>query len=170
MSSKEDFLKKLQENQNNQQNRLSQVKADIAFFCSAMFDLTKQIEIWLDGSGLQVVTKEHQFKDESISFIDGCEALSTYQIAICTMQNGAKSAVVKSESVYGDTASKGWASLIIDTPNRAPRIQRFLLRLCEDRTWTIRNDDMPTSMHDPLIKPEYELTEENFFQAIQSLA
>ena len=170
MSAKEGFFRKVQENQNNKKDQLSQVKADVTFFRSAMFDLTKQIETWLDGSGVQVVTTEQHINDESISFIDGCEALSTYKIAVCTMQNGPKVAVVKPASVYGGTASKGWASLTIDTPNRAPRIQRFLLRLGEGGTWTVRNDDMPTNMHDSLDKQEYKLTEENFFQAIQPLA
>lgn len=170
MSARDGFFKKVQENQNNQQDLLSKVRADVMSFRAAMFDLTKQVENWLNGSGVEVFTTENLFNDESISFIQGCEGLSTYKIAACRIKNGAKTAALEPVAVYGGRATKGWASLTIDTPNRAPRIQKFLLLLGEDGLWKIRNDNMPTHMNDSLIKQEYELNEESFFQAIESLA
>jgi len=170
MSARDGFFKKVQENQDNQQNLISRVQADVMSFRAAMFELTKQVEQWLHGSGVEVATTEKLFNDESVSFIQGCEDLSTYKISSCRIKNGPKTAVIEPAAAYGGKATKGWASLTIDTPNRAPRIQKFLLRLGEDGTWTIRNDDMPSNMHDPLIKQEFALTEETFFQAIESLA
>ena len=139
-------------------------------FRSAMFELTKQVEQWLHGSKLEVATAEKSFNDESVSFIQGCESLSTYKISSCRIKNGLKTAVIEPAAAYGGNATKGWASLTIDNPNRAPRIQKFLLRLGEDGTWSIRNDDMPSNMHEPLVKKEHALTEDTFFQAIDSLA
>lgn len=170
MSAKDAFLKKVQENKSNQEDLRSIVQAHRTSFRSAMFDLTKQVDHWLHGSGVEVITAERNFHDETIITLNGCEDLSSYSVAVCTMSNGTKTATIEPLGIHLRKGTKGWASLIIDAPNRAPRTQRFIMRLIDDGTWTIRNDDVPSTIHEPLIKPETPLTEESFFQTISSLA
>ncbi|WP_283647538.1 hypothetical protein [Hafnia paralvei] len=170
MSAKDEFFKKVQESNNTQEDLRSRVQANIMSFRAAMFDLTKQVDSWLNGSGIGVTTTEQSFRDETILMLPGCENLSSYKASFCKMQNGSKMAIIEPIGIYGGTATKGWASLAIDTPNRAPRIQKFILRLNDNGTWSIRNDDAPSSMYEPLIKPESPLTEDSFFQTISPLA
>lgn len=170
MSAKDDFFKKVQENNSKQEDLRASLQARRTSFRSAMFDLTKQVDHWLHGSGVEVITTERNFHDETIITFNGCEDLSLYSAAVCKISNGTKTATIEPLGIHLRKETKGWASLTIDTPNRAPRTQRFIMRLIDDGTWTIRNDDASSSIHEPLIKQETPLTEESFFQTISSLA
>lgn len=170
MSAKDDFFKKVRENADSDEERRSKVKSDINTYRSAIYDLTKQIEIWLHGSGVGVSTTENNFRDETILTLQGCEDLSAYQIHVCGIKNGEKVAIIAPEGIYGGRRTKGWASLIIKIPNQIPGTLKFILRFTDENNWTIKTGEDVASMYASVIDEEIPLTEESFFRAIQSLA
>lgn len=170
MSAKDAFFKKMKENSSSKEELRSKVKTDKDFYRGAIFDLTKLFETWLHGSGVKVTTTDNNFSDETILTRQGCEDLSAYQVHVCTIENGENIAFLTPEGIYGERGAKGWASLTINTPSRAPRTLKLTLRLADNGTWTISPDDNVASVYASPIREEMPLTEEVFFQAIQSLA
>lgn len=166
MSAKESFFKKVKENKSNQEEFANKIRSDIGSFRNKMFELTKDIDMWLHGSGVEVVISEVPFNDGTISAIPGIESLSNYKSSVCRMKNGSKTALLQPEGIYGGE-NKGWASLTIETPERHPATQRFLLRVRSDDSWVIKKEYTKqfVSKYD-----EKDLTESSFFEAIESLA
>lgn len=166
MSAKDDFFKKVTENKERQEATKVQIASDTLRFTNAMHHLIQQIEAWLHKSGIDVVVTENEHHDESIMMYSGGEKLSTYRVKSCHMKNGVKKASLIPIAVYGGQ-KRGWASLSIDNPNRAPRNQKYLLSLSSDDVWIIKQDIVsPRAQQDN----GAELTEESFFQALESLA
>lgn len=170
MSAKDDFFKKVQENNEAQQTHEERVKSDIQVFRSRMSSLAKQVEQWLHGSGIEVSITEKHHHDESIMCqLNNNTNLDRYTIASVSLKNQTKIATLNPVGVYGGGA-RGWVSLVVDTPSRAPRLQQFLLRLDkEEDNWTIRSDIQPVGRPGQLPQSD-PLTEETFFKAIESLA
>jgi hypothetical protein len=169
MSAKDEFFKKVQENKATQQSQEENTKRDIQTYLTGMEKLTQQIQRWVNGSTFSVTVSEVDFQDETLLMMqDSVRNFSRYRNVTLKITNNNKTALLAPLGVYGGGAV-GWASLLIDNPSRAPRQERFLLRLNrEDNVWSIRPDITPT-LRDPL--PENTpLTEEIFFQTIGNLA
>ncbi|TBL63852.1 hypothetical protein [Hafnia paralvei] len=162
MSAKDGFLKKVQENNEAQQSNEERVKKDIQEFRSRVFSLAKQVEQWLHGTGIQVSIGSKRLHDETVSFAMGNSAHGSYEVTTVQLQNNTKSARIEPEWLYG-LGLKGSVELVIDTPNRSPRQQKFSLCMGPNESWLISRDGQR--------KNEGEtLTEETFFSSIESLA
>ena len=170
MSAKDDFFKKVKENNSSQEERRSKVQTDKVFYRGAVFDLTELFESWLRGSGVKVTITDNDFSDETILTLQGCEDLNTYKVHVCRIENGEKIAVLAPEGIYGERGAKGWASLTINTPNSAPNTLTLTLRLDNDGVWNIGPGDNAADVYASPFEKEMQLTEESFFLAIQSLA
>ncbi|HAV2047610.1 TPA: hypothetical protein JHJ56_003842 [Raoultella ornithinolytica] len=172
MSAKDAFIKKSQENFSKQQALAEKILEDTKYFCARLYDLTKEIDLWLDKTCVTVKASQVTHNDANIESLPDGEKYSKYQTKIIKMQNGLKSGSLTPFSVYGDGAN-GWCLLEIDNPYNYPRVEKFWLRLYkESHSWSIRRDVDPStvSRHTPLILPEEPLTEDSFFQAIKNLA
>jgi hypothetical protein len=170
MPAKDAFFQKVQENKVTQQSQEESIKRDIQTYTTSMVKLTQQIQQWVNGSGVSVTVSEVDFQDDTLSMMQGSiRNLSRYRNVTLKITNDNKTASLTPLGVYGGGAV-GWASLVIDNPSRAPRQERFLLRLNrEDNVWSIRPDITP-NLRDPLLPENTPLTEEIFFQTISSLA
>lgn len=168
MSAKDAFFQKVQENKATQQSQEENIKQDIQTYRAGMVKLTQQIQQWVNGSGVVVTVSEVDFQDETLLMMqDSIRNLSRYRNVTLKITNNNKTALLMPSGVYGGGAV-GWASLLIDNPSRAPRLERFLLRLNrEDNVWSIRPDRTPNfGEAQPQNTP---LTEEVFFQVISCL-
>jgi hypothetical protein len=166
MSAKDAFFKKVQENNEAQQSNEERVRTDVKSFRARVFSLSKDIEQWLHGSGIQVSQSEVLLNDETVSYALGNNADGRYNITQIRLQNGDKNAVLKAEGLYymGPT---GCLSLTITNPYRAPSQTKFTLFMRvanqQEEGWTIVRDGQKS--------PEGKrLTEDEFFSAIESLA
>lgn len=166
MSEKDAFFKKVQENNEAQQSNEERVRTDVNSFRARVFSLSKDIEQWLHGSGIQVSKSEVSLNDETVSYALGNNADGRYNITQVRMQNGEKNAVLKAEGLYY-VGSAGCLSLTITNPYCAPSQTKFTLFMRvanqQEEGWTIIRDGQKS--------PQGKiLTEDEFFSAIESLA
>lgn len=166
MSAKDEFLRKVQENNEAKQSNEERVRADVNSFRTRVFSLSKDIEQWLHGSGIQVSQSEVSLNDETVSYALGNNADGRYKITQIRLQNGDKNAVLKAEGLYYMGAT-GCLSLTVTNPYRAPSQAKFTLFMHvanqQEEGWTITRDGQK-SLEGKL------LTEDEFFSAIESLA
>lgn len=167
MSAKDAFFKKVQENNEARLSHEERVRSDINTFRSRAFSLSKDIDLWLQGSGIQVLQSEDLMYDETVKFVSGNNIDGRYNITQVRLQNGNKNALLKAEGLYYMGGSTGCLSLTITNPNRAPSQTKFTLFMHvanqQEEGWTIIRDGQKS--------PEGKLlTENEFFSAIESLA
>lgn len=162
MSAKDNFVKQVQENNEAQQSNEERVKKDIQEFRSRVFSLAKQVEQWLHGTGVQVSIGSKRLDDETVSFALSNSTCSSYEITTVQLRNNTKSAKIEPEWLYG-FGLKGSVVLVIDTPNRSPRQQKFGLCMGPDESWIISREGQRRGEGETL-------TEETFFMALESLA
>lgn len=127
MSARDEFIKRVHDNSDAAKNHEVQVRNDIQHYCSAMESLSRQVQTWMDGSGVEVQQAIIFLSDESIQILPE-NHISQYNIASIKMKNSDRYAELKPVDVYGGGA-RGWASLIVTSPRRAPSSEIFQLRL-----------------------------------------
>ncbi|WP_033569910.1 hypothetical protein [Dickeya undicola] len=169
MSSKEDFFRKVQENKDTQHESFKKTRSDIMSFQADLHALIKQIEMWIDGSGLQVITTENTFNDNTVSILPWGKDLQKYKATSCKLKNQNRTAVIVPVGVYGDHY-KASISITIDNPNRAPREEKFILTLEDRNTWSIRRESLMRYSPSHKDEPSQLLDENIFFMAISGLA
>lgn len=124
MSVKDDFFKKVQENNDSQASRIERAKEDIQTFRASMAALVKQVEEWLKGSGVEVTITEDEHYDDSIGILLGSTTnLERYPVTSIRLKNNTKTGSIKPLAIYGYGAA-GRAALTLENPSRSPRSER----------------------------------------------
>lgn len=170
MNHKEAFFKKAQHNQEEVVSIEQKTKLDIKSFQDSMAALARQIETWLQGSGVEVEIFEKPIHDETLSFSTAAEvrSLSRYMITTLKLKNGNKHADLSPVGVYGGGAC-GWANLLLSNLSYSSSHPqpKFLLKFDKSAgSWLIGPERTTNSESVQRVT----LTEEIFFQAIASLA
>lgn len=161
MSARERFFKKVQQNKVLPRNE-GPVEADIRAFCQRMDELSEQIGEWLEGAGIDIVLSRKYLSDLSTVGVSLNSGASRYEVTTIRLENGLRSVSITPEQLY-KCGEKGCATLTVDVPDRPAGKQTLFLSMAPDEGWFIRGEHQN-------YRNRVLLTEENFFQAIDSLA
>lgn len=121
-SSKELFMKKVQESQAVELSEKESIEASKKEFRQRVFSLGQQIKEWLSGMPVSVSITTKTIYDTT-----GFDAkVGPYDIDFITISNGNKQATFSPEGLvlFG---AQGLVSVKVDNPGRAPRTQNFSL-------------------------------------------
>lgn len=165
MSAKDAFFKAVKNNNEMAQSNELRVKEDINEYQRKTFQLSVQIQDWLDGSNVNFQAYESQFYDESVEF-SANSTLAQYKMTNIRIDNNGKQLTLSPEGLYYFGGSKGKLVLTIDNPSRSPRQTKFSLWMQKESNtngWSISEDKTNSS-------DCKELTEEVFFQTISQIA
>lgn len=162
MSARERFFKKMQQEHSGTSPGDGSVDADIQTFCQRMDALALQVLQWFEGSGIDVIIATTSLQDLSTIGHSLNSGASRYDITTIRLQNDIRSVSITPEQLY-QKESKGCVILTVNTPDRTPGKQYFYLCMAPKSGWFIRGEHQ--SVTDRTI-----MTEETFFQRIESLA
>jgi hypothetical protein len=162
VSTKARFFKKVQQNNTMTVTDERSVEADIQAFCRRMDDFARQVCQWFEGSGIEVIVSRKYLHDLSTIGFSLNSGSVCYEISTITLRHGLRSVTIMPEQLWR-AGDKGCVTLTIDTAAGASGKQKFYLRMAPERGWLIRDEGQASADSLPL-------TEEVFFQTIESLA
>lgn len=162
MSVRERFFKKVQQKQNGTVAGDGSVGADIQAFCQRMDELAQQVQLWFEGSGIEVIIAMKHLQD--LSTVGRClnSGASRYDITSIRLQNDIRSVSIMPEQLY-QKGNKGCMTMTVDTPDCTSNKQQFYLCMAPESGWFIRGEHQTAAN-------KIIMTEDIFFRAIESLA
>lgn len=162
MSARERFFKKVQQRTNRASDSNRSAEAEIQAFCERMDDLAQQVNVWFEGSGIEVIIAKKYLHDLSTVGLSLNNGVCRYEITTIRLQNGNRSVSIIPEQLCR-AGDRGCVTMNVDAPDTASGRQTFYLCMAQDSGWFIRNEHQGGQGY-------VLLTEDVFFRAIENLA
>ncbi|MES0266678.1 hypothetical protein [Citrobacter sedlakii] len=159
MSARERFFKKLQQHQASTPPGKKSAEAEIRVFCQRVDALVQQINVWFEGSGIEVITATKHIHDLSTIGFSLSSGICRYDITTIRLVNGDRSVSIMPEQLCRG-AETGCVTMRVNAPGIS---QAFCLSMAPEEGWFIRREHLG-------VRENAIMTEDHFFRAVDCLA